>query len=65
MTGAPDETPVTSPWPKDRNTDMLRLANPDLRPGLGPDGAGRLIVTILNDLLPEASGANIPLFSNR
>jgi len=47
------------------DTDMLRLANPDLRPGLGPDGAGRLIVTILNDLLPEASGANIPLFSNR
>jgi len=26
---------------------------------------GRLIVSILNDLLPEASGANIPLFSNR
>jgi 3-oxoacyl-[acyl-carrier protein] reductase len=47
------------------DTDMLRRANPDLRPGLGPDGAGRLIVTVLNDLLPEVSGANIPLFSNR
>ena len=47
------------------DTEMLRAANPDLRPGLGPDDVGRLIVSILNDLLPEASGANIPLFSNR
>ena len=47
------------------DTDMLRAANPELKPGLAPDDVGRLIVTILNDLLPDASGANVPLFSNR
>ena len=47
------------------DTDMLRAANPELKPGLVPDDVGRLIVTILNDLLPDASGANVPLFSNR
>jgi 3-oxoacyl-[acyl-carrier protein] reductase len=47
------------------DTDMLRAANPELKPGLVPNDVGRLIVTILNDLLPEASGANVPLFSNR
>jgi hypothetical protein len=44
---------------------MLRAANPELKPGLVPDDVARLVVTVLNDLLPEASGANIPLFSNR
>jgi 3-hydroxybutyrate dehydrogenase len=47
------------------DTDMLRAANPDLRPGMVPDDAGRLVVTVLNDLLPDASGANLALFSNR
>lgn len=46
------------------DTRMLREANPDLRPGLGPDDVGRLIADLLRiDLLPM-SGANIPLFSN-
>ncbi|MBW3591432.1 MAG: SDR family oxidoreductase [Actinobacteria bacterium] len=45
-------------------TQMLHEANPDLKPGLGPDDVGRLIVGLLDqDILP-ASGANIPLFSN-
>ena len=47
------------------DTDMLRAANPALKPGLVPEDVARLVVTVLNDLLPEASGANIPLFSNR
>jgi NAD(P)-dependent dehydrogenase (short-subunit alcohol dehydrogenase family) len=47
------------------DTDMLRAANPELKPGLLPEDVARLVVTVLNDLLPEASGANIPLFSNR
>jgi NAD(P)-dependent dehydrogenase (short-subunit alcohol dehydrogenase family) len=47
------------------DTDMLREANPELKPGLVPEDVARLVVTVLNDLLPEASGANIPLFSNR
>jgi NAD(P)-dependent dehydrogenase (short-subunit alcohol dehydrogenase family) len=46
------------------DTDMLRHANPDLRPGLGPEDVGRLIVALLDDDLAAASGANIPLFSN-
>ena len=47
------------------DTDMLRAANPVLKPGLVPEDVARLVVTVLNDLLPDASGANIPLFSNR
>ena len=46
------------------DTQMLREANPHLKPGLGPDDVGRLITGLLGlDLLP-ASGANLPLFSN-
>jgi NAD(P)-dependent dehydrogenase (short-subunit alcohol dehydrogenase family) len=46
------------------DTEMLRRANPALRPGLTADDVGELIVTLLNGTLPAASGANIPLFSN-
>lgn len=46
------------------DTQMLRDANPDLRPGLGPHDVGRLIVALLDDAVAPASGANIPLFSN-
>ena len=47
------------------DTEMLRAANPDLRPGLGPDDVGRLVVSLLDPAVAIASGANIPLFSNR
>jgi len=47
------------------DTEMLRMANPALRAGLTPDGVAAVIITVLEDLLPAASGANIPLFSNR
>jgi NAD(P)-dependent dehydrogenase (short-subunit alcohol dehydrogenase family) len=46
------------------DTDMLRVANPALRPGLTPDDVARLIVALLDSPLAPASGANIPLFSN-
>jgi NAD(P)-dependent dehydrogenase (short-subunit alcohol dehydrogenase family) len=46
------------------DTEMLRTANPDLRPGLTPDQVGALIVALLDSPLAPASGANIPLFSN-
>ena len=46
------------------DTEMLRRANPDLRPGLTPADVGPLIVTLLDSPLVAASGANIPLFSN-
>jgi NAD(P)-dependent dehydrogenase (short-subunit alcohol dehydrogenase family) len=46
------------------DTEMLRRANPDLRPGLVPADVANLIVALLDSSLTPASGANIPLFSN-
>jgi NAD(P)-dependent dehydrogenase (short-subunit alcohol dehydrogenase family) len=46
------------------DTEMLRRANPELRPGLTPDQVANLIVALLDSPLVPASGANIPLFSN-
>jgi NAD(P)-dependent dehydrogenase (short-subunit alcohol dehydrogenase family) len=46
------------------DTEMLRRANPELRPGLTPEGVADLIVALLDGPLTAASGANIPLFSN-
>lgn len=47
------------------DTEMLRQANPDLNPGLVPDQVGRMIVSLLDESIAPASGANIMLFSNR
>jgi NAD(P)-dependent dehydrogenase (short-subunit alcohol dehydrogenase family) len=46
------------------DTQMLRKANPALRPGLTPGDVAELIVALLDSPLAPASGANIPLFSN-
>jgi len=46
------------------DTQMLREANSQLKPGLGPDDVGRLITGLLGLELLPASGANLPLFSN-
>lgn len=46
------------------DTQMLRQANPALRPGLTPDDVAVLIVALLDSPLSAVSGANIPLFSN-
>ena len=46
------------------DTEMLRQANPELRPGLTPGDVAQLIVALLDSPLVAASGANIPLFSN-
>jgi NAD(P)-dependent dehydrogenase (short-subunit alcohol dehydrogenase family) len=46
------------------DTQMLREANPQLRPGLTPGDVAELIVALLDSPLAPASGANIPLFSN-
>jgi NAD(P)-dependent dehydrogenase (short-subunit alcohol dehydrogenase family) len=46
------------------DTEMLRRANPALRPGLTPDDVAGLIVALLDSPLAPLSGANIPLFSN-
>src|SRR5262249_54719864 len=46
------------------DTEMLRRANPALRPGLTPADVARLILALLDSPLAPASGANIPLFSN-
>jgi len=46
------------------DTEMLRRANPALRPGLTPRDVAELIVALLDSPLAPVSGANIPLFSN-
>jgi NAD(P)-dependent dehydrogenase (short-subunit alcohol dehydrogenase family) len=46
------------------DTQMLRRANPELRPGLTPGDVAELILALLDNPLVPASGANIPLFSN-
>jgi NAD(P)-dependent dehydrogenase (short-subunit alcohol dehydrogenase family) len=46
------------------DTEMLRAANPALRPGLTPEDVARLIVALLDEPFAAASGTNIPLFSN-
>jgi len=46
------------------DTDMLRRANPALRPGLTPGDVAELIVALLDSPMAAVSGANIPLFSN-
>jgi len=47
------------------DTDLLRQANPSLKPGLQPADVAQLIVTLLDQPMESLSGANIPLFSNR
>lgn len=47
------------------DTQMLRQANPDLIPGLTPEDIARMIVSLLDEAIAPASGANILLFSNR
>ena len=47
------------------DTEMLRQANPSLRPGLTPADVAQLIVALLNAPMVSLSGANIPLYSNR
>jgi NAD(P)-dependent dehydrogenase (short-subunit alcohol dehydrogenase family) len=46
------------------DTQMLRQANPELRPRLSSTDVAELIVALLDSPLVAASGANIPLFSN-
>lgn len=46
------------------DTEMLRMANPELRPGLTPPEVADLIVALLESPISATSGANIPLFSN-
>ncbi len=46
------------------DTEMLRQANPSLRPGLTPADVAELVVALMDSRLVAASGANIPLFSN-
>jgi len=45
-------------------TQMLKRANPKLRPGLTAGEVAELIVALLDSPLVPASGANIALFSN-
>jgi len=46
------------------DTQMLRDAGNDLRPGLQPEHVAELILRLLESPMRSFSGANIPLFSN-
>jgi NAD(P)-dependent dehydrogenase (short-subunit alcohol dehydrogenase family) len=62
--GQPHHIRVLAVSPGAVDTEMLRRANPALRPGLTPGDVAELIVALLDSPLAPASGANIPLFSN-
>ncbi len=62
--GKPDGISAICVSPGAVDTEMLRRANPNLRPGLTPADVANLIVALLDSPLAPASGANIPLFSN-
>src|SRR5262245_43887362 len=47
------------------DTEMLHVANPDLRASLTPDDVTRLISDLLDGPIEAMSGVNVPLFSNR
>ena len=46
------------------DTEMLRRANPELRPGLSAGDVAEVILALLDTPMVAASGANVPLFSN-
>ena len=46
------------------DTDMLRRANPALRPGVTPDDVAAIIAWLLTPEAAPLSGTNIPIFSN-
>src|SRR5437588_5539679 len=46
------------------DTEMLRRANPQLKPGLTPARVADLIVSLVDGAITPASGGNIPLFSH-
>lgn len=62
--GKPHDITAICVSPGAVDTEMLRVANPELRPGLTPVDVAQLIVALLDSPLAAASGANIPLFSN-
>jgi NAD(P)-dependent dehydrogenase (short-subunit alcohol dehydrogenase family) len=62
--GRPHGISAISVSPGAVDTQMLRRANPELRPGLTPGEVAELILALLDSPLAPASGANIPLFSN-
>ena len=46
------------------DTEMLRRANPALRPGVTPDDVAAIIAWLLTPEAAPLSGSNIPIFSN-
>jgi NAD(P)-dependent dehydrogenase (short-subunit alcohol dehydrogenase family) len=64
LEGKPFGVTAISLSPGAVDTEMLRRANPDLRPGITPAQVAAMIVALLDSPFAVASGANIPLFSN-
>ncbi len=46
------------------DTGLLRVAAPQLRPGMSPEDAAELVVFLAGDASAALSGLNIPIFTN-
>ncbi len=62
--GQPYHIRVLTVSPGAVDTEMLRQAAPDLKPGMTPDDLARILFFLASDDARHLSGVNIPIFSN-
>jgi NAD(P)-dependent dehydrogenase (short-subunit alcohol dehydrogenase family) len=62
--GQPYNIRVLAVSPGAVDTDMLRQAAPDLKPGMTPDDLAKILYFLASDDAHNLSGVNIPIFSN-
>jgi NAD(P)-dependent dehydrogenase (short-subunit alcohol dehydrogenase family) len=62
--GRPHHIRVLAVSPGAVDTEMLRQAAPDLKPGMKPDDLARILLFLASDEARHLSGVNLPIFSN-
>ena len=62
--GQPYNIRVLTVSPGAVDTEMLRQAAPDLKPGMTPDDLARILFFLASDDARHLTGVNIPIFSN-
>jgi NAD(P)-dependent dehydrogenase (short-subunit alcohol dehydrogenase family) len=62
--GQPHHIRVLAVSPGAVDTEMLRQAAPQLKPGMTPEELARILVFLASDDAQHLSGVNIPIFSN-
>jgi NAD(P)-dependent dehydrogenase (short-subunit alcohol dehydrogenase family) len=62
--GQPYNIRVLTVSPGAVDTEMLRQAAPDLKPGMTPEELARILFFLASDDARHLSGVNIPIFSN-